>query len=534
MELRTFLNEINTLDIPQLESGKSNTIKEFYETCIEKNLPNEKVICQWDKLLDEYVQEASSILFVRRYSSAPKKRWEHIRRGFLTMFDDGFGYVFCDNFLAHYFFTMALSGFVPKYKDFKATILQRQFPYGYMETSAEIPFRAYPKGKNPKLNNAGWKLAHLFSVNQKDYSFDYRGEVEDLFPRGEQADWVRDPRGNYPVRKFSHGVSEEDKLKMVAHFLRLVHPINHFLVPMRKFENDDYNNDIGEKQELINYVYYNQKKKYPAIYEKFEKDAMVNEKSITNLQDIENTVINIEYGKNIKNKGTRSSKNTRKVTVENTKFKKGERTDNSQIAKCYSDKFLIKFEGEKIEQFKEELLKAQKAYITEYYNDGSRKVIEWDARKFAPTSNLTQNIRSKTNYRPEKRKELGIRKLFISLSDPRKIEVLNLEILKEKENFGIGRLVEKSIHELVAKELLSEEQVKFLTDKEFCKETLGIYYPLLKEVEKNQPVKEQIIENNYPRYYAKPVRVGDKNYLICNHLFDTSKNKYFEWLGTLK
>ena len=40
--------------------------------------------------------------------------------------------------------------------------------------------------------------------------------------------------------------------------------------------------------------------------------------------------------------------------MENTKFKKGERTDNSQIAKCYSDKFLIKFEGEKIEQFKEE------------------------------------------------------------------------------------------------------------------------------------------------------------------------------------
>ena len=199
-----------------------------------------------------------------------------------------------------------------------------------------------------------------------------------------------------------------------------------------------------------------------------------------------------------------------------------------------NEEFTVEFEFGSAEFFKEELLKAKKAYITEYYNDGSRKFKDWDAQKFTPTSDLMSNIRSKTKYRPEKRKELGLRKLFISLSDPRKQDVLNLETLKEKDNLSIGRLVERSIHELLAKRLLSDEQVKFLTDKDFCKESLGINYPLLKEVEKTQPLKEQKAVNKYPRYYAKPVIIGDKSYLICKEFFETSRKSYLEWLYSLK
>ena len=99
---------------------------------------------------------------------------------------------------------------------------------------------------------------------------------------------------------------------------------------------------------------------------------------------------------------------------------------------------------------------------------------------------------------------------------------------------GVGKAISGSLRNLLEEGFLSEGDIKRLTEKNFCKDQLGMYLPLLKEIDETQTIKEQRKINNYDRYYAKPVRVGGKNYLICNHLFDTSKIKYFEWLGTLK
>ena len=106
--------------------------------------------------------------------------------------------------------------------------------------------------------------------------------------------------------------------------------------------------------------------------------------------------------------------------------------------------------------------------------------------------------------------------------------------LSEVAEMPIGRLVEQTFHEIVEKNLLSEEQVKFLTDKDFCKEQLGLYFPLLKEVDETKPIAVQRKINNYDRYYATPVNIGDKKYLICNDLYEKNHKPYLEWLATLK
>lgn len=300
MQLKEFLGNLNSSQIPKLKNGSAKTIKEFYEQCIEKYMPLKEVVYQWDEILDKYISEPASILFVRRYSSAADKRWTDIRRGFLTTYEDDFGYVFCDNFLAHYFYTMAFAGYVPRYDDFKDSIVKRDFPYGFRETKEEVSFRAYPKGKSSYLNIAGWKLAHLYSVNQNDYNFNYKKESSYLFPRGEQTDWTIHPGKDYPERKFPGTVTPEERQKMIAHFLRVVHPINYFLVPMQKYEVDDCNDDIGEVQELINYVYYRQKQNFPDIFNKFEKNILAKKPTVLEAKKIEDTIINITYGRDIK------------------------------------------------------------------------------------------------------------------------------------------------------------------------------------------------------------------------------------------
>lgn len=86
---------------------------------------------------------------------------------------------------------MALHNYTPAFDDFNEHIKSRKFPYGFMKTSEEEPFQAFPKGKTVSINTAGWKLAHLYSVNQNDYNFDYKKISKELSPRGNQNDWKK-------------------------------------------------------------------------------------------------------------------------------------------------------------------------------------------------------------------------------------------------------------------------------------------------------------------------------------------------------
>lgn len=250
MTLENFLNDVDKFKLPSLQSGEVSTIKELFERIIFQNIPTVKTIIGWHNLLLEYVEQEDAIFFIRRYASATDKQWDLIRRGFLTEYASGFRYVFCDNFFAHYFYIMALHDFIPTIDEFSKLIKSRKFPYGYMKTSEEESFQAFPKGKIVKLNSAGWKLAHIYSVNQNDYTFDYKGICKFLYPRGLQEDWKVQKGNDYPSRFINETHTDELKKITIAHFLRLVHPINYFLVPKTKLSTFD----IGEAKEVISFM----------------------------------------------------------------------------------------------------------------------------------------------------------------------------------------------------------------------------------------------------------------------------------------
>lgn len=290
MKITEFLDKMPTNKLIRIQNSYSKTIEEFYHNVIKQNIPSKETILKWDTLLNKYIEDRDAIFFIRKYGSASSKQWNLIRRGFLTEFENA-RFIYCDNFLAHYFFSMAIEEFTPNYEDFRDTMINMRFPYGYMETREEIPYRASPKGKPAKLNNHGWKLAHINSVDNNDYSFEYKTKANILFTRGEQKDWSHD--GRYCSRKIKRTLPIEDLELIKAHFLRLVHPINHFLVPRNNLHSSDFGNNIGEFKELIDFMKAIQKKEYPDVIEQYEKKTFTMQNSTT-IHDPSETVINIK------------------------------------------------------------------------------------------------------------------------------------------------------------------------------------------------------------------------------------------------
>lgn len=79
----------------------------------------------------------------------------------------------------------------------------------------------------------------------------------------------------------------------------------------------------------------------------------------------------------------------------------------------------------------------------------------------------------------------------------------------------------------------SELDIDHFTDKDWCHDTFGICYPILKQVDKKLPISEQVNYNNqYRRYYSSPVlKINGKDYIICSQWFVQFKPKLMNWIN---
>jgi hypothetical protein len=292
-----FLDNISKNKIIPIMDTFSDTVESFYDNTIRTNLPDAEVVIKWHSILMRYVNEDGAIFFIRKYGNAPKKQWNLLRRGFLTKFNNA-SFIYCDNFLAHYFFNMAIEGYVPEYEDFKNTMFNLKFPYGYMETKGEIELRASPRGKTPKINSSGWKLAHIYSVGQADYSFDYKKTERNLFTIGNYEDWIKGEKGAV-LRPNESSLSIEELITIKTHFLRLVHPINYFLVPKQKHHQSDVGNNIGENEILLEFMKGIQQNKYGELFTEYKNSiAALDKRSV--IQYPGKMIININITKTAK------------------------------------------------------------------------------------------------------------------------------------------------------------------------------------------------------------------------------------------
>lgn len=311
MKLQEKLDKISvTSKLIKLQNGKASDLDKFWSNFIEPNLPQKNAVIGWHKILLKYVKEEKAIFSLRTFGSKNKNEDSKVlRRGFINLTNLKFKTVFVDNFFTSYFFSMAYDGYIPKYNEFKKLMFSRSFPLGYVMTADENKYAAFQKGKDPKIQYKGYKIAHIYDAGQ---NFNFTKDTNTIgnfcktyFPRGKYDDWkfvTTDKYGKYHYRKVSD-IPPSDKERvhdfLVAHFLRTVHPINYFLVPKRgyiSYQNaSEIKNEIGEYEPLIKYVEQKIHQKYKNIYDEYLKLIAPIKKKQSKQKSI---IINAEYGNN--------------------------------------------------------------------------------------------------------------------------------------------------------------------------------------------------------------------------------------------
>ena len=318
MNLIDKLKSISSPKIEILQPGNAETIKEFWDTFIEPHLPKAEIVLQWHNLLMEYIDCPNAMFAIRGYNNAPKDKYDDLRRGFLTRTSKDYSFFYTDNFHAAYYLKMALDGYVPSVDELLVAYNNREFPSRFgRDTSNERALMAIPRGKDPRIQTAGYKIAHIINVGT-DYIFN--GEkvtlqkiIDTFFDGGKRDDWklFRDENEKYYVRDFC--VDELSREYIIAEFLRFVHPFNYFLTPKKNLAQTSVCKDISEYQPLIKYVQSRFSERYGSAYNEFLN--LIKYKGIKTEDIFGSEVINLTYGMDIEQVSTKPAVSSEKSTV---------------------------------------------------------------------------------------------------------------------------------------------------------------------------------------------------------------------------
>lgn len=310
MDLIHKLNAINIPRISPLPTGETFTIESFWDSFICPSLPSKDTMLAWHDLLMNYITYPDAVFAIRGFNNAPPDRYDDLRRGFLTRTNKDYSFFYTDNFHAAYYLKMTIDGFVPTSEELLSAYKERLFPCRFgRDTSNERMLMGMPKGKDPGIQNAGYKIAHIFNVG-KDYHVDNNllslsEIIGTYFPRGERTDWriTTDNTGQYYIRFLE--VPVEARKYIIAEFLRFVHPFNYFLAPKSTCSVSPVCKDIAEHPELIKYVKSKFKEMYGDKYQEFLELIMAD---TTEQPFASKYVINLKYGLDINKAGITTQK----------------------------------------------------------------------------------------------------------------------------------------------------------------------------------------------------------------------------------
>ena len=301
----TLLEKLQRIKYPHIKSitnGSAATVEQFWDTFIVPHLPDKKIVLRWHETLMEYIKRPEAMFAIRGFNSAGKNDYDTLRRGFLSKTNEGYSFFYTDNFHAAYYLKMAIDSYVPSADEMISVYNRRLFPSRFgRDTHNERELMAIPKGIDPGIQAAGYKIAHIINVGT-DYFVNGRcisliKILNEYFDRGDRIDWIQktDETGTYYLREFK--VRPQARNYIIAEFLRFVHPVNYFLAPKPKCATTLVCSDIAEYKPLIDFVRDRYADLYGDSYYQFLKMIMVDTHSFSSGKG--STEITLSYGCNI-------------------------------------------------------------------------------------------------------------------------------------------------------------------------------------------------------------------------------------------
>lgn len=247
--------------------GYAQNIQELFNVLIKDQFSNKDAIIAQHNALIEYISQPKATYFIRLYGSFPKKNYSNLRRGFLSEYKDGNKIVFCDNTFALNFTAAKSAGLTYEVENLNEFLNQKYLVFSFGTTAEERELSYFdPKGvKRQNINPAGWTLAHI-----KPVGYGFNGDkLKSVFLNPDRKEW--DPKNR--IRKVDSNLSQKEIAVAKAHFLRLVHPLNSFLIPKNNLVQ--YNGKrLGEEAELINFVHQYLKEVFKTEMEELERLTM--------------------------------------------------------------------------------------------------------------------------------------------------------------------------------------------------------------------------------------------------------------------
>lgn len=199
-------------------------------------------------------------------------------------------------------------------------------------------------------------------------------------------------------------------------------------------------------------------------------------------------------------------------------------------------------------------------YLEDMHLDGAEVHVDKDFAKFAGTLKRTllyyEKLAEKNaNHESAKRVIESCKKMRESLewikeSDEVILELdykehagINLKPIKSKNKKTakeelpeekIGKLIHRTISELIEQDKLSEDMIGKLQNHKYSHDQFGIKHTFLIEIDEQQDVRNQLMdENGYVRYWTKPFLIRGKKYCVCKEWFENQREKYLRWLSTV-
>lgn len=267
--MSTNFEQLRGIRHPKVPSGNCNGVSQLYDLLIKEQFKDEYAIRKTHEGLIKYIFDTRATFFIRLYGSFPKADYYKQRRGFLSIYPNGTKTVFCDNTFSLLFAGMKLNGFHYSDVDLRKLLDSKDLVVGFGLVSAEKELAYYNnRGVRYDLNSSGWYQAHIKPTGK--YYNDVKS-LKNIFPNPAREEY--EPDG---LRFPTVNLSNIEMTVLRAHFLRLIHPLNSFLVPKRNHIEYSGSN-IGEEDELILHVKDQLRNQFGDTYEEFDKLSLNSE-----------------------------------------------------------------------------------------------------------------------------------------------------------------------------------------------------------------------------------------------------------------
>lgn len=161
---------------------------------------SEEVVQHWDRLIEEWVNEPTVPLLIRKGGN----------RGELFYHNIGRPLVIVDNSPANWCFASALLGRCPTLPEIHKALENHDIPVAMIFKKEELPFATYRgslgrTGDIPNLNSLGWKVCHINSVGLNNRTSAAATPISSLI---QQTRAFLNPRNMFLVPKIYGGLGE--------------------------------------------------------------------------------------------------------------------------------------------------------------------------------------------------------------------------------------------------------------------------------------------------------------------------------------